>query len=105
MRLYQIPLPVLSNNGTSYPKNTHEAFLADVGHIAGGYTHITCPVEGVWRDPKTGLLYEDSVTLLQVACELVELSAIKDVFKHAFPDQLELMYADIGSVNFIRLKD
>jgi hypothetical protein len=103
MRLYQIPLPVVSNNGTPY--GTHHAFLARVAEIAGGYTRITGPIDGVWRDPKTGAVYSEAVTLLQVACELVELSAIKDAFKYSFPDQIELMYSDIGSVNFIRLKD
>ena len=98
VKLYQIPLPCARNDGKPYPMTTRQDFLRDVTRCAGGYT-LLGDARGVWDDD--GKLYVEQVTPLQVACDPGPLARIVSLFKFYYPDQLSIMVATLGDVEFI----
>jgi hypothetical protein len=105
MRLYQLPIPILDNQGVAYSPATREAFLAAVLRECGGYTLSGETWHGAWRDPSSGIVYTDRVLLLQFAMDKpVKVNRIVHDFRRLFPDQLCAMVADLGVVTFHNLK-
>lgn len=99
MRRYEIPLPLAPNSGGEYPKGTRARFLRRVADLAGGYT-LSPDAEGFWRDPDSGKEYVETMTPLQIACEVETLEPILTAFREAFPDQKSIMVTDTGASTF-----
>jgi hypothetical protein len=94
MKLFEITLPTTDNAGASL-QTAHMLWQAHVMRIAGGYTEYPMS-RGVWHDGP-GKIYIDQVVPYRVACTLDQWQEIvREAFK-AFPDQLAIFHAHVGT--------
>lgn len=102
MRLYQIPFPA-----TALAAKRAD-FLHEVLHTCGGYTTVP-GATGAWHDPETGVRHFDAIELVQFAIETgqgdaenkLALAHVLNAFKDAFPDEITVMVAEIGTAEII----
>lgn len=58
---WTITVPATLNDGTPTPLDAIEHIEARIAAIGGGFTATAG--EGVWRDPKSGIVYREPITV------------------------------------------
>ena len=94
MQLFEIALPDVDAHAEDYGYERF-AWKEEALEFAGGYT-VLGKGRGAWRDPKTDIVWAETMHWYQVACDVNTMS---DLVAHAFrlfPDQKAIFYAEIG---------
>jgi hypothetical protein len=101
MIVYQIALPIMSNDGlTEYSHNLHEWEQIALDEV-GGYTDLGIR-HGVWRD--VGRTYSENMQGYQLAIDSdrpFALGRLIDAAKRLFPDQVAFYLAKVGTAEII----
>ncbi len=93
MRLYEITLPLATNDGATY-HSAHADFTTWLVDVFGGYTATM--QNGAWRGPDGALYCEPSVAY-RVASDLADAPRmLLHRAKELFPDQLAIFWANMG---------
>jgi len=104
LNLYEITLPVADNTGQP-TKLVLAQWEQAALRIAGGFTLMSEPVRGAWRDPSGGKVYTDYVRIYRVGCEAPQLEALLGETFDLFPDQLAIFAACVGTAEVRERKD
>jgi hypothetical protein len=93
MRLYEITLPLETNNGDDYDE-AHEAFRRKVLDVAHGFTELP-DAHGFWLEGNR--LYNVRVRAYRIVCTYPrQWRGIFDAAIMLFHDQEAFFYAEIG---------
>lgn len=63
---YEILIPTASNAGIRFDAGIVAGFDALCLDAFGGFTHNPTEIRGVWRDPATGIVYDETMTMYYV---------------------------------------
>lgn len=94
MRLYEIILPRLNNEGAPMD-SAHQAFARKLCVLYGGFTRA--PVQGTWLDD-TGKAYQDESFAYRIATDRALGHAILAA-QRLWPDQLAIFWASLGEAH------
>ena len=96
MHLYEFMLPVTDNSGRP-TKQALADWEASALAWAGGFTLMSEPTRGAWRDPGTGKVYVDYVRIYRVGCTAEQhRELLADAFA-LFSDQAAIFCACVGT--------
>lgn len=97
MRLYEIILPVLDNQGQP-TREAHAAFRSRLRSLSGGFTYSN--VSGEWTDDQGQVFTDDSIAYRFAEPESRQASTaiphIVSLAARLFPDQLAIFWAQVG---------
>lgn len=100
MDLYLITLPKSSNDGRidyEYDRRDWEKVALQK---AGGFTELGAR-RGAWKDPDSGVVYDEEMVAYQVACDRDTMLELVDEAMRLFPDQLAFFTAKIGEAEIV----
>jgi hypothetical protein len=101
VKLYQITLPLASNDGRAYPERHFADFETLALQYAGGFTNAG-EVSGMWQGPAPRFrLYLDRSRVYQVACEPDAWANLVHQAKHIWRDQERLAVATLGDFELV----
>jgi hypothetical protein len=96
MKLYEIQVPMCTNNGTPYGATIDE-FAHAIVKLVGGCSKRPS-VHGMWEN--NGELYSEAMVPFHIACEKSEFQAIISLAFEVFPDQISIFTAEVGEATF-----
>ncbi len=91
---YDIYLPSKTRLGTTLPQAALDRIKARVTKVFGGYTHLSHPIEGVWK--MGGVTFVEAVTVLRVIApneSAPKMAALKK-FVHRILKQQETLIVE-----------
>lgn len=101
MNVYQIALPVFSNDGRVNYARARAVWQDEALRLAGGYTEIGRRV-GAWRDPSDGAVYREPMEWYEVATDdAFTFGILVERAFELFPDQLSFYTAQVGAAQII----
>lgn len=92
MNLYEIQIPVRTNDGKGYGPQRY-AFEKWLLQYAGGYSRLP-DIAGAWLD--AGKVYAEAMVPYHVACSAEAFEKIISAAFDLFRDQHAIFYAEIG---------
>lgn len=91
MRLWQILVPTITNEGKPVKTRHHRVWDKKVRELAGGLTVMPKNVAGYWLDENSSIVYNERMIPCLIACEESIIEKIADwTAKHY--KQLAIMY-------------
>lgn len=92
--LFEILIPVASNEGIAFDKDHNEKWADMVLKLAGGLT-IFGPVDGYWRSP-SGEVFKEQMMPVRIACSQEQIEQIAD-FSASHYKQQAIMYSLVST--------
>jgi hypothetical protein len=89
MKLYEILVPTISNQGIPFRTRFHKVWDEKVKKITGGLT-VTPPVKGQWVST-TGELFKERMIPVRIACSPEQINEIADMSAKYY-NQLAIMF-------------
>jgi hypothetical protein len=97
-KLYEIALPILSNDGSRPYVAARACWELRALEIAGGYTRRAVG-RGFWKHE--GKIYVDDMIPYRVACSPAQLQLLVAEAFRLFPDQVAICTTEMGEQNIV----
>ncbi len=98
IRLYEILVPTVRNNGRPIRLRFHKIWDQKVREIAGGMT-ILSPARGQWVS-ETGELFVERMIPVRIACTKEQIEQIADFTRTYYDQKVILFYLVSNEVHF-----